>query len=342
MASLSLAIDLGMGLPFEWMLRCCLVAVRLAERLGLSEHEQRDAYYLALLRHIGCTGNSHTDAILFGNELIGADGMSLDMDDMQVVMRFLTDSVGRNSVGERLPEAEREAMLARLFAGGPALFKANHVGHCEVGQKLAATLGFAPHIQQALLDMYERWDGKGDVTQRQGEAIPLAVRIAHVAQDAATFGVNNGAAVAAEVVRARAGRMLDPAIADVFLSACQRIARRRKRRVVLGCGAGLRAGRANDIERESVRGRSPCHCRFCGFEITIYGRALAARLGLGSACGATGWLTAQRCGRATLRRADAGYWARWRVIGDLGQAGQAQRHRVGTRADASLLYGTGV
>ena len=216
MASLSLAIDLGMGLPFEWMLRCCLVAVRLAERLGLSEHEQRDAYYLALLRHVGCTGNSHTDAILFGYELIGADGMSLDHDDMQGIMRFLTDSVGRNSVGERLPEAEREAMLARLFAGGPALFKANHVGHCEVGQKLAATLGFAPHIQQALLDMYERWDGKGDVTQRQGEAIPLAVRIAHVAQDAATFGVNNGAAVAAEVVRARAGRMLDPAIADVF------------------------------------------------------------------------------------------------------------------------------
>ena len=216
MASLSLAIDLGTGEPFEWVLRCCLVAVRLAQRLGLSEHEQRDAYYLALLRHIGCTGSSHTDAILFGNELLMPDAMTLDMDDMQAVMRFFADGVGRNSVGERLPEAERETMLARLLAGGPALAKSNHVGHCEVGQKLAATLGFAPHIQQALLDMYERWDGKGDVTQHQGEAIPLAVRIAHVAQDAATFGVNNGAAVAAEVVRARAGRMLDPAIADVF------------------------------------------------------------------------------------------------------------------------------
>lgn len=117
------------------MLRCCLVAVRLAERLGLSEHEQRDAYYLALLRHVVCTGNSHNDAIMFGYELIGANGMSLDHDDMPVIMRFLTDSVGRNSVGERLPEAERESMLARLFAGGPAMVKANHVGHCKVGQK---------------------------------------------------------------------------------------------------------------------------------------------------------------------------------------------------------------
>ena len=216
MASLSLAIDLGVGQPFEWVLRCCMVGTRLAERLGLSEREQRDAYYLALLRHIGCTGNSHTDAILFGNELLVGEGMTLDMDDMKAVMRFLTDGIGRDGVGERVPEAEREAMLARMFAGGPALSKANHVGHCEVGQRLAATLGFEPHIQLALLDMYERWDGKGDVTQHQGEAIPLAVRIAHVAQDAATFGVNDGVAAAVEVVRARAGRMLDPAIAEVF------------------------------------------------------------------------------------------------------------------------------
>ena len=216
MASLSLAIDLSVGLPFEWVLRCCLVAVRLAERLGLSEQEQRDVYYLALLRHIGCTGSSHTDAILFGNELLVAEGMTLDMDDMKAVMRFMTDAIGKDGVGQRKPEAEREAMLARMLAGGSALTKANHIGHCEVAQKLAATLGFEPHIQQALLDMYERWDGKGDVTQHQSEAIPLAVRIAHVAQDAATFGVNNGAAVAVEVVRSRAGRMLDPAIAEMF------------------------------------------------------------------------------------------------------------------------------
>ncbi len=216
MASLSLAIDLGVGQPFEWVLRCCLVAVRLAQRLGLSVREQRDAYYLALLRHIGCTGGSHTDAILFGNELLIAAGFTLDMDDMQAVMRFFTNGIGRNSVGERLPEAEREAMLGRIFTDGQAMIKDNHIGHCEVGQKLAAVLGFESHIQHALLDMYERWDGKGDVTQHQGEAIPLAVRIAHVAQDAATFGVNDGIATAVEVVRARAGRMLDPTVADAF------------------------------------------------------------------------------------------------------------------------------
>jgi HD-GYP domain-containing protein (c-di-GMP phosphodiesterase class II) len=216
MASLSLAIDLGVGQPFEWVLRCCLVSVRLAQRLGLSVREQRDAYYLALLRHIGCSGGSHTDAILFGNELLIAEGFTLDMEDQQAVMRFFTNGIGRNGVGERLPQAEREAMLARLFTDGQAMIKDNHIGHCEVGQKLAAMLGFESHIQYALLDMYERWDGKGDVTHHQGEAIPLAVRIAHVAQDAATFGVNEGVTTAVEVVRARAGRMLDPAVAEVF------------------------------------------------------------------------------------------------------------------------------
>jgi HD-GYP domain-containing protein (c-di-GMP phosphodiesterase class II) len=216
MASLSLAIDLGVGQPFEWVLRCCLVSVRLAQRLGLSEREQGDVYYLALLRHIGCTGSSHIDASLFGNELLIADGFTLDMDDMQAVMRFFTTNIGRNGLGELLPEAEREAMLQRIFTEGPATFKDTHTGHCEVSQKLAAMLGFEPHIQHALLDMYERWDGKGDVTQHRGEAIPLGVRIAHVAQNAATFGVNDGIDKAVEVVRARAGRMLDPKIADVF------------------------------------------------------------------------------------------------------------------------------
>jgi len=116
MASFSLAIDLGVGQPFEWVLRCCLVSVRLAQQLGLSVREQRDAYYLALLRHIGCSGGSHTDAFLFGNELLIADGFTLDMDDMPAVMRFFTESIGRNGVGERLPEAEREAMAQRADA----------------------------------------------------------------------------------------------------------------------------------------------------------------------------------------------------------------------------------
>lgn len=51
LASLSLAIDLGTGQPMEWVIKSCLVGVRLADVLGLSEADQRDVYYLSLLRH---------------------------------------------------------------------------------------------------------------------------------------------------------------------------------------------------------------------------------------------------------------------------------------------------
>ena len=69
LASLSLAIDLGVGQPMEWVLRSCLLAVRISDVLGLSEQDCQDAYYLALLRHVGCTSTSTTDAEFMGDEL---------------------------------------------------------------------------------------------------------------------------------------------------------------------------------------------------------------------------------------------------------------------------------
>ena len=40
-AALSLGIDLGFGQPMEHVLRQCLIALRLAERIGLDEHDAR-------------------------------------------------------------------------------------------------------------------------------------------------------------------------------------------------------------------------------------------------------------------------------------------------------------
>jgi HD-GYP domain-containing protein (c-di-GMP phosphodiesterase class II) len=59
LAAFSLATDLAMGQPMGHALRTCLLAVRLGESLGLREQELADVYHLALLRRIGCTGDSH-------------------------------------------------------------------------------------------------------------------------------------------------------------------------------------------------------------------------------------------------------------------------------------------
>ena len=68
-ASLSLAIDLGLGQLMENFLRTCLLAVRLGKVLGVSEQDLVDIYYLGLIQHLGCTAYADETAAIFGDEL---------------------------------------------------------------------------------------------------------------------------------------------------------------------------------------------------------------------------------------------------------------------------------
>src|SRR5229473_1911900 len=72
MAALSLATDLGMGQPLEQALRTCLIAIELAERMGLAQDEISDVFYVAQLRFLGCTADAHGDAVAAGGDEIAA------------------------------------------------------------------------------------------------------------------------------------------------------------------------------------------------------------------------------------------------------------------------------
>src|SRR5215211_7120702 len=89
LASLSLAIDLGVGKPMEWVLSSCLLGCALSDALALGESDRQDVYYLSLLRHIGCTATAHDEAMLFGNELHMADALTVDPKDLGQALRFL-------------------------------------------------------------------------------------------------------------------------------------------------------------------------------------------------------------------------------------------------------------
>jgi hypothetical protein len=66
---LSLGIDLGFGQPMEHVLRQCLIALRLAERLGLDAEERSVVYYVALLIGVGCHSDAHEQAKWFGDDI---------------------------------------------------------------------------------------------------------------------------------------------------------------------------------------------------------------------------------------------------------------------------------
>jgi HD-GYP domain-containing protein (c-di-GMP phosphodiesterase class II) len=211
MASLSLAIDLGTGQSMEWVMRCCLLGVQLAQVLGMTLDEQRDVYYLTLLRHLGCTANSTNDAQLFGDELGLAELMSADLANMSQVMGLFLRLVGQNQ-----PPLKRAQTVARALYLAPKVVNDVHAGLCEVAEHLSDTLGFGSHIQSALWQLYERWDGQGTPRHLKGDELYLPIRVIHLAQDAASYYAIGGIDAASEVARQRSGGFYDPAIATVF------------------------------------------------------------------------------------------------------------------------------
>src|SRR5207302_302102 len=68
-AALSLGIDLGFGQPMEHVLRQCLIALRLAERINMDAEARSNVYYTALLVGVGCHSDAHEQAKWFGDDL---------------------------------------------------------------------------------------------------------------------------------------------------------------------------------------------------------------------------------------------------------------------------------
>ena len=68
-AALSLGIDLGFGQPMEHVLRQSLIALRLADELGLEDEQRAVVYYTALLVNVGCHSDAHEQAKWFGDDI---------------------------------------------------------------------------------------------------------------------------------------------------------------------------------------------------------------------------------------------------------------------------------
>jgi HD-GYP domain-containing protein (c-di-GMP phosphodiesterase class II) len=208
-AALCLATDLGMGLPLEHGLQSTLVAMRLGERLGVDDETASQIYYACLLFYIGCTADAEISAELF------EDGALLThftpvmfgtrAETTVGIMRALSGS------GSGLPT--RALRVATRLPRAVRGHERHLVALCEVAQMLSDRLGLPPFVRGLFVRLTERWDGKGDPAGLRGEELPLALRIIHVARDAAFQHLLGGEDFAVRVIRGRAGGAFDPAIA---------------------------------------------------------------------------------------------------------------------------------
>jgi HD-GYP domain-containing protein (c-di-GMP phosphodiesterase class II) len=217
--ALCLATDLGVGLPFEHGLQSTLVAMRLAERVGVDRATAEQAYFGCLLFYAGCTADADMQAALFAEGAL-----------VQLWSPVMFGSARQNAGGvlRALAAGDGAWPVRALRAVGK--FPAAVSGHrahvaalCEVAQMLGGRLGLPDSVSGLFVHLTERWDGKGPLRRLRGEQIPLAIRIVHVARDATLHLLLGDAQYVAGVIRSRSGGAFDPAVVDVFTGAAGEI-----------------------------------------------------------------------------------------------------------------------
>jgi HD-GYP domain-containing protein (c-di-GMP phosphodiesterase class II) len=211
LAALSVAIDLGLGQPAEHMLRSALIATRLADRLGLTRPQRDCVYYVTLIMWIGCHADSHEYARWFGDDIaVRRASYLVDWSGLPY-QRFLLTNVGR---GESL--LQRLKTVTTLYAGARGHISQLIHSHCSSAALLAERIGLDDGVQRVLRFTFERFDGAGLPDGVTGEAIPIEMRVAQLADMVEAHEREYGTDGAVAMARSRRGGQFDPAVVDAF------------------------------------------------------------------------------------------------------------------------------
>ncbi|MGD9810634.1 MAG: HD-GYP domain-containing protein [Sphingobium sp.] len=214
LGAFSYALDLTEGQPEGHSLRACWIASRMAKALGLSPAERRTVYYATLLKDLGCSSNAARIA-----ELYLADDRDFKHDFKLVgqglgpTLRFVLGKTGR---GQSL--AARAKAIATILRDGKAIAHDLIETRCTRGADIARRLRFPESVAFAIHSLDEHWDGDGKPARLAGQDIPLAARLALLAQIADVFHTAGGPAAALGEVVARRGTWFDPDLVDLFAS----------------------------------------------------------------------------------------------------------------------------
>jgi HD-GYP domain-containing protein (c-di-GMP phosphodiesterase class II) len=210
-AALSLGIDLGFGQPMEHVLRQCLIAMRLAGRLGLDDDARSAVYYTSLLVNVGCHSDAHEQAKWFGDDI---DLKSHKYDHDQKSLVAAAASVRR--LGQGHPPMHRFRIGLEFALSGFRDLDGMIAQHADVACSLAAELGLPDDVQSAIAASYERWDGRGWPGELRGDSVPLASRLAQLAEYMEVAHRVGGEHAAVAMARKRSGTQFDPDLANLI------------------------------------------------------------------------------------------------------------------------------
>jgi HD-GYP domain-containing protein (c-di-GMP phosphodiesterase class II) len=190
----------------EHVLRQTLIALRLAARAGLDEQARADVYYTALLVTVGCHADAYEQARWFGDD-IELKATKYGPHDPRSV-RAVIENMRR--IGSGNPPLHRLRVGLAFALSGHREIEAMIMTHSGLARGLAEQLGLPQSVRDAVASSYERWDGRGWPGELSGEAIPLASRVAQVAEYTEVAQRVGGTQAAIALARDRAGKQFDP------------------------------------------------------------------------------------------------------------------------------------
>ena len=211
--ALSLGIDLGFGQPMEHVLRQCLIALRLAARVGLEEEERAVVYYTALLINVGCHTDAHEQAKWFGDD-IEMRSHKYDPEFQAGPLRAALH--GLSSIGAGQPPLHRFRIGLEFMISGHRETHGMIAAHAAIARTLAEQLGLPRKTMDAIGSSYEFWDGKGWPGLISGAEIPIAARIASLSEHIEVAHRIGGLRRVVEFTARSGGKQFDPALCKLL------------------------------------------------------------------------------------------------------------------------------
>jgi HD-GYP domain-containing protein (c-di-GMP phosphodiesterase class II) len=211
LAALSIAIDLGLGLPAEHVLRSSRIAALLADRLDLDDEQRACVYYTNLVLWIGCHADSHEFSGWFGDDLVmRRDSYDLDWSGLPYLLFLL------RRTGSHRPPPQRARLLLTLMSMPRRRMAALIHSHCLSAGLLAERIGLDACVREAVECSFERWDGSGLPAGRRADDIPLSTRVVQLAETVEVHLRAYGVSGALGMARDRSGKQFDPSLVSVL------------------------------------------------------------------------------------------------------------------------------
>ena len=219
-SALSRALDLSTGQPVGHSVRSCILGMRIANELGLSEETLSDLYYALLLKDCGCSSNSSKTF-----HALAADDLKAKRDVKTTDWtRFSWETLqyAFSHVGAGKPFLERSQALFRLALTQKAHTRDVTKIRCERGRALAQLMGLSDATGGAILHLDEHWDGKGQPEGLRRTEISLLARAMLLAQTLEVFFTEQGETAALAVAKKRSRTWFDPEMVRAACSAATR------------------------------------------------------------------------------------------------------------------------